>query len=531
MALPTFLKTLFGQTEPADLARSRLAAWQDWLTPITGASAVGADPAYDDDFQLLREEVGKLGGLDDALILATSERLLREVCKDIRPACYYAFARLRTEGAAGLADGLSLVAALLARYPDTVLPQRPESRKAALEWLNGERFQLFLERDTGLRADLERACSALALIEQLVSTWDEPFRPSVQPLMQRFEALLDRADAGGAAGNAAVTSAAASAGSGAFASSPAQIASARDLLDRAREMAVFLRRQASGYLPAYRLLRCIRWDTMSSAPPHDTAHQTRLPPPRQELHQQLKRLALQQQWLELLERVELAFAEGANHVWLDLQYYAWLAQGQAGPEYAACQDLLLTDFAQMRDRLAGIERLHFSDGTPFADDTTLEWIARHAVIRDLDAGETVQMPPLRGNEGDWPETERQAMELAAQAGLEAAFQWVRDLPAVTGERNRLLRQWLMARLAESHGRADMALHLLSTLEADIAAFHLDRWEPALTFEIRAQQLRLLRQRAQRKDVDKALLGARMDQLIGAMITLDPVRTLALSQPA
>ncbi|WP_159462787.1 type VI secretion system domain-containing protein [Caballeronia catudaia] len=46
---------------------------------------------------------------------------------------------------------------------------------------------------------------------------------------------------------------------------------------------------------------------------------------------------------------------------------------------------LRADFALFLERLPGIERLVFNDGTRLADDTTLEWIARHAVVRDLEA--------------------------------------------------------------------------------------------------------------------------------------------------
>lgn len=523
--LPTFLKSLFGGNDPASLARSRLERWREWVAPIPGDNPVGIDPAYEDDFQALREEVAKLGGLNDALILAASERLLRNVCKDLRPAAYYAYARLRTDGLRGFADGLELLAALLERYPHSVLPLRAESRKAALEWLNGERFDAFLGAHNSSDEDLQRACAALALIGQRVGDWDAALRPDLQPLLGRFEAM-------GEAGEHSAAPAAPAANPGD--ALPAvgrhgEVASSSELLERAREMAVYLRRQNSGYLPAYRLLRCIRWDTVSSPPPADAQGRTRLPPPRPELQQHLRRLALQQQWHELLERVELAFVEGANHFWLDLQCYAWQAQGHSGPEYAISQDILLTDFAQMRDRLAGIERLCFSDGTPFAEDATLEWIARHAVIRDLDAGEPAVVPPPGSSDSDWQTAERQAVELALDKGLEAAFAWVETLPPQPGARQRFRQRLLLAQLAEQHGRSDMALHLLAQLDAEAGHFRLQDWEPALVFDIKERQLRIWRQRAQRKDVDKPALQQRIDALLGALASIDPVRALLLGQ--
>ena len=82
---------------------------------------------------------------------------------------------------------------------------------------------------------------------------------------------------------------------------------------------------------------------------------------RAELRAQFKRLLLQKQWPELLDRIEAAFAEGANHFWLDLQYYAFIAQEQAGGEYAQAREQVATDCALMLERLPGLEQLGFSE--------------------------------------------------------------------------------------------------------------------------------------------------------------------------
>jgi type VI secretion system protein VasJ len=79
--------------------------------------------------------------------------------------------------------------------------------------------------------------------------------------------------------------------------------------------------------------------------------------------------------------------------------------------------ILRTDFALFLDRLHGIERLVFNDGTPFADDATLEWIASHAVVRNLEQGEALASLPVStddedGAAGNWQEMEAQAPDLA-----------------------------------------------------------------------------------------------------------------------
>jgi len=64
--------------------QSRLALWNNWLLPVSDDNSTGDDPGYDDDFQLMREEVGKLSGMDTELICQLAEKLLITATKDIR---------------------------------------------------------------------------------------------------------------------------------------------------------------------------------------------------------------------------------------------------------------------------------------------------------------------------------------------------------------------------------------------------------------------------------------------------------------
>ncbi|WP_454766952.1 type VI secretion system protein TssA [Cupriavidus campinensis] len=518
------LNALFGSRAPSDLARSSIARWEPWLRPIRPDAPVGEDPGYDDDFLAIKEEVAKLSDIDDTLIVETAERLLQGTAKDARLAVYYIYARMRRDGAEGIAAGFELLAALVDRFGAQLLPARAESRRAAMEWLASATFTDRLDRVQGLSGmPLERTLSALALILERTAQWPEPARPALDALFRRFEGRVEAPSADGAANGDEPSPPAAP-----VMLASGEVSSARELLDRARQMALFLRDQPHGYLAAYRLMRCVRWDTLTEVPPHEVSGKTRLVAPRAELRAQLKRLLLQKQWPELLDRLERAFAEGANHFWLDLQYYAFTAQDQAGGDYARVRDLLATDCALMLERLPGIEQLAFADGTPFADDTTLEWIARHATVRDIERGDVVAPVAVASASTDWAETEAQAAELAARQSLDAAFAWLQGLPAPDGERERFVRQLVMARVAERADRADTALHLLSTLEASSARFRLAAWEPALAFEAKLQLLRLLKVRMTRKDADKAGIAHRIDTLVADLIAIDPARAVAIA---
>ncbi|KVN95719.1 type VI secretion system protein TssA [Burkholderia ubonensis] len=521
-------KSLFPARDDAEqLARSRLDAWNAWLLPLAGDAGVGRDPGYEDTFFELREETQKLSGIDDGLIVRSCEQLLKETGKDLRLAGYYAFARLRQDGPAGFADGLELAAALVDRFGEAVLPARAEARKGALEMLATTRMIELLEsRGAFAPTDLERALAALDVLVARTGTWPDAARPNLQPLVSRFERNNEPA-------RSVEQDAAMPSSSSAATAASSTITSTRDLLDQARTMAVWLRDQESGYLPSVRLVRSIRWDTLHDVPPADAASHTRLVAPRGELRQQMKRLVLQKQWHELLERVEGAFMEGVNHLWFDLQYFQHVALDHVGAPYNTWRELLRADFALFLERLPGIERLAFNDGTPFADDATIEWIARHAVVRDLEAGESVA--PLAvsagnddGTAGDWPEIEAQARELAAREGIEAAFGWLEALPGMKTDRHRYLQRLVMARLADHASRPDTALALLAELDASSRSLPLMRWEPALVFEVKQQLVRALKAMSNRKDADKPALARRIGELQAELTVLDPARALTLS---
>lgn len=525
------LNALFGTRKPSDLARAAQPQWDAWLSPIRPEAPVGDDPGYDDDFQAIKEEVAKLSNVDDALIVESAERLLKARAKDVRLAVYYVYGRMRRDGAEGVAAGFELLSALVDRFGDALLPARATSRRAAFEWLCGSTFADRLDNVQGLTGPLlERALSALALIDERLHSWPDDARPALGALFRRFEG---RIESPASSDGASTAPAPASTSSNALPAS-SEVSSTRDLLDRARQMAQFLREQPQGYLAAYRLMRCVRWDTLTEAPPFEAGGKTRLVAPRAELRANLKRLLLQKQWPELLERVEAAFAEGANHFWLDLQYYAFVAQEQAGGEYAQVRETAATDCALMLERLPGLEHLQFSDGSPFADDATLEWIARYATVRDIERGDTAAPIIATAANSDWAETEAQASDMAAQQGLDTALAWLQRLPVhddtqiAGGERERFTRQLVMARVAERAERSDTALHLLTTLDADVARYRLARWEPSLAFEVKHHLLRILKSRSNRKDADKPALTARIETLTADLTAIDAARAVALA---
>lgn len=174
-------------------ARSRQAHWQSWLAPISDSQPTGSDPGYDDDFQRIREEVNKISGVDTELICQLAEKLLTQTCKDLRVITFYVWARLQRDGESGLAEGVTLLAAMLERFGAMLHPQRERSCKSALEWLGSRRMSdslsLYPEVDM---TTMQVIIGALLLTEASFAGLAEASRPDL------FRAISDTGEPPGA---------------------------------------------------------------------------------------------------------------------------------------------------------------------------------------------------------------------------------------------------------------------------------------------------------------------------------------------
>jgi type VI secretion system protein VasJ len=517
------------ETQQRLQAQIRTENWQPWLAPVSVASPTGEDPGYDDDFQRIREEVNKLSGIDTVLICTLAEKLLTNVAKDIRVATYYCWARLHQDGEAGFAEGLELLAGLLQRYGMQLHPQRDRSRKAALEWLAGTRVldSLSLYPEV-VCEDAQRTAGALLLITDSLETEPEASRPELNAL---YSALESRLMKGG--GVDAVVPQNASSQIRAQQSSYTteqdapvlgRITSGQDLLVQARTLTGYLREQPSGWLAAHRLMKSLRHDTLSAIPAPDAEGKTRIEPPRADQRAMLKRLYLQQSWLEILEQSDNTFSRGANHLWLDLQWYIHQALIKSGQDVLA--DIIVADLKGLLRRLTGLETLAFNDGTPFADEVTLNWI-NQSVLDEMSGWRDEPVSATSTEDNDILALEPEALEKADSEGLDTTLHWLQTRPGTDSTKDKWLLRLLMARVAEQKGKNELAMHLLGELDGAAQSITLTQWTPTLLFEVKSRRLRLLRMKATRSETDKSRLQPEMDQLLAGLIALDPASSAVL----
>lgn len=509
--------------------QSSLSQWDNWLRPLTDGDGVGEDPAYDDDFQMMREEINKLSGTDSEKLCQLAEKILCNTARDLRVVTWYIFARLQREGEVGLSEGLQLLTAMLMRHGEQCHPRRPNARKSALEWLNSTKMQdtLSLWPDAN-RDQTSQMAAVLSLLDTQLGSWPEGDRPSLDGLSRALELRL--AGSGGLDGltpqNAGIQDSAPV--SNVRSSAPdIVVKSEGEFYSQAKVLSRWLADQQNGWLASHRLMKAVRWDTVGQIPALDASGRTRLSPPKPDYRAQLKRLYLQQSWTELVEQASTMFSEGGNRFWLDLQWYLWQGLTRAGQPWDGWADYILSDLKLLLARLHGIEQLSWSDGTPFADEVTLTWIAEKVNDDMPGFGNEPAAVAGGGQTDDILALEAEAMVKGDSDGPEAALGWLQSRPGMDSPRSRWLLRLLMARVAEQFGRNEMALHLLGELTISAPQLTLNDWEPALLFEVQARRLKLLRLKAGRSESDKNRLAPEMDELLAGLIAIDPARAMVL----
>ena len=538
MTLPQWVKPILGD-EGTSITDNNIHRWQEWLEPVSDDHPCGEDVAYADDFESIKIELAKLSGMDYRLILDASERLLKRESKDLRVATYYIFASLRDRGLAGFSDGLEILCGLLQKFDQSLWPKKPVQKRNALNWLSGERV-LDTLKEVGLSdsTELKRTLSALMSLQHYFDGWEEAVRPSLFPLLQYFEESSVRFSSSPTSSNqnqeavAPVEQVAPpqihqeSRGSS-ESLTVTKVNSSKALLDQVRINAAYLREQDDGYWSANKMIRAVRWGGLNGIPPHQNG-QTRLKAPRADLLANLNRLVQEQQWRDLLDKVEAAFLEGANHYWLDLQYYAWQGQQALGGLYLSQVDSSLFELKSLLARCEGLTGLSFDNGFPFVSADTLKWLEQKVMssTRKQTNSQAIQKAVLEpssqeeNQESYW----QQALLKTQEHGLDAAFAWLETLPEWQTGSGQVKKWLMMARLAVSAQKADWAVKLLEQASKQMQVLTVKEWDKHFTFEVYSLWYQLLSENLDNKDIEAV---GQLEFLRTELMQADVVRALEL----
>lgn len=265
---------------------------------------------------------------------------------------------------------------------------------------------------------------------------------------------------------------------------------------------------------AYRLNRIAAWSELDRLPAA-TGGKTLIPPPEDQIIASLAGLYDSGNWEALVDSSEGRVRQFL--FWLDLSRYS--AQGMERMGHPETARVIEAETALFIQTLKGIETLAFSDGTPFADRATHEWLRQ---ICSRDQAEPVDSGRAAGIHGILAQKMDLAQELMKQKQLDAALSLFRDhLSTAASEQDRFLWKTGMCSLLIDSDQLRIASSYMDDILETIDRFKLDLWEPESAVNALLLVLRGLR--LQKNDRNQELI----ESVINRISRLDPVKALQM----
>jgi len=290
--------------------------------------------------------------------------------------------------------------------------------------------------------------------------------------------------------------------------------------------AAFLRKREPFSPAPYLLLRGLRWGELRTA--SRLGDSTLLEAPPTELRQQLKRLALNKKWSELLEAGEQAMTLPCGRAWLDLQRLSVAACTALGPEYQPIATAMQSELRALLNDIPELLDATLLDDTPAANAETKAWLQQlstpqqPAQLAEDEAAAGVSAD-LNGTP-TWLAQTADAYVLAKEALAagqeEKAFSIMRAVIArQRSGRSRFRRTMQLIELAIAAGKDSIAQPLLEDIAATIEAHKLDAWEDPET--VAGDLLKLMQS-------SKKIQGSASEKqkLFERICRLDPVQALS-----
>jgi type VI secretion system protein ImpA len=283
-------------------------------------------------------------------------------------------------------------------------------------------------------------------------------------------------------------------------------------------------RTRNPYSPApYLMLRGLRWGELRAS--RDLAV---LEAPPSELRQQVKRLALGNQWRELLELAETAMALPCSRAWLDLQRLVLEACAALGDEYNAIAIAIRSEIRALLRDLPQLVDATLDDDTPAANHETQAWL--YDLLNEPEtAPQPTKAPPLPevhfSDKPAWSKRYTDPYTLALEAMRASqpsrAIQILQEeIDRQASGRGRFHRQLQLAQICLAAGKDTIAQPLLDDIAAAIETHKLDDWEES---ELVAGALAFLIQTSKKLQADAKAKQAVFERIC----RLDPVQALSV----
>jgi len=518
--------------------------------PIQPDQPAGSDVRYEPEYEELQAEIDKLsvpsasGGTDWKKVSDLAGAILAEKSKDLLVATYLAVSQVHMRRIEGLADGLTVIHDLIAHYWDNMFPpkKRMRGRMGAVEWWveKTEAALTAVKHEPVAVEKLEAIQTTLSQIDTLLNEY-LPEPPLLRPIQRALEVVPSVSEKKPETEAAPVTDqptepepelkpeapkpAPASA-------EPETLATVQDAqkvissgMQKVRQAAAFLLETDLTNAMAYRYRRIAAWSVVLALPPESDG-QTQIPPPAPQILQSLLDFKENGNWNALIMAAEQRLSQYI--FWFDLNRLVAEALGNLGDGYENANEAVCQETALFIHRLPGLAGMTFSDGTPFADPETGQWLKGIALGAGSAADSAVPTPAtVKGAD----ETHRMAHTLAeAQALakkkklLEAVQLLQTELKTCTSQQEALMWRLALCRMLIGSKRTDMAVPHLELILKDIETYRLETWDPRLALD----GLKLVWTGYNTHTGTEA--KGKAEAVLSQIAKLDPAEALKLSKP-
>ena len=206
--------------------------------------------------------------------------------------------------------------------------------------------------------------------------------------------------------------------------------------------------------------------------------------PPTETRQNLKRLAAESNWEDLLRVAIAAVGEPCGRAWLDVHRYVWKASSEAG--YSAVASAVVSTLQGLLKDVPEIPTWTLNDDTPAANPETQRWL-QETVLPPPPVAAAAEPEPAAVYAA--PEEKGSAVENAAPDVLDIARDFIRrgqlsqgiqllmrDAAQQPSGRARFQRRLQIAQLCMNAGQGKIAHPVLEELVKEIEERRLEEWE-------------------------------------------------------
>ena len=304
----------------------------------------------------------------------------------------------------------------------------------------------------------------------------------------------------------------------------AEPANQDDAFARVASVARYLRTE-NQYSPVpYLLLRGLRWGELLVN--GSALDESMLEAPPTEVRRELKRLAQEGQWEEVLNTAEAAMAMPCGRGWLDLQRYVVRACEELGSYYDPIAMAVRAELKALLENLPQIRSLTLTDDTPAANPETQAWLDGFLTTQPPAEQPTVSAPSEPAEvaaAGGSPDAYDLAMEAMRSRRPQEAIEIMSgEIAQVRSGRLRFQRKVQLAQICMASGHEGIAFPILEEIGKEIGQRNLEDWEAP---DMLAHPLVLLLRCLNKLDSSPE----ERQKVYSRICRLDPIQALSVSK--